>query len=215
MAFTGAEESVDKQKRSALDALAQFGRRGLEAAVLSQQESNRVADDATAANSGFATERGVDARGQAELAALQAPAKFAYGTERDAARVSLRDEMGALGSVNENYYNQVREAVPLERTAAEAIRDQYRAAWEQRQLAAQAEQRRHQEMLQQIALQQQLERERMAREAELHRLTLLGIDPLTGQPVDPTPTPTPSPGFIPWAGTSPRTAPTSGRMGMG
>lgn len=185
--FTGAEGSVDKQKQSALDALAQFGRRGLEAAVLSQQESKRIGDTTTSANTAFASERGVDNRGKAELSALTSPGLDAYAKDRAQAVAFVGQENAAQQKVSGNYFDQTRQAIPMERTAAQAIRDQYAAAHAERQAAAAAEQRRHQEILQQVALEAQLERERMAREAELHRLELLGIDPLTGAPVAPAP----------------------------
>lgn len=180
--FSGAEGAVDQQKQSALDALAQFGRRGLEAAVLSQQESKRIGDSTTTANNTFASERNVNDSGKAELAALTQPGLAAYAKDRAQAAAFVASENAAQQAVTGTAFDQTRQAIPMERTAAQAIRDQYAAAYAERQAAAAAEQRRHQEILQQVALQTQLERERMAREAELHRLELLGIDPLTGLP---------------------------------
>lgn len=175
--FAGAEASVDQQRKSALDALAQFGRRGLEAAVLAQQESGQVRGEADTANQGFASERGVGSRGQAELSALAGSARDTFAQDRSRAVDFLGAEQGAIRDVAGNYFGQVREAVPLERTAAQQIVDQYRAAYAERQAAIAAQEARDREIMQRAALQEQLMRDQMARDAELQRLILLGLAP--------------------------------------
>ena len=185
--FAGAEGAVDQSKQSALDALAQFGRRGLEAAVLAQQESQKVTSDVDNANTAYGSKLGADSRAQGELSALTQPGRDAFAKDRAQAVAFMSSENDAQQKVTGNYFDQLRQAVPMERTAADAIRDQYAAAYAERQAAVAAQVQRDQEMMRQVALQTQLQREQMAREAELYRLELLGIDPLTGQPTDPTP----------------------------
>jgi hypothetical protein len=168
--FEGAEGAVDAQKKSALDALAQFGRRGLEAAVLAQQEGNKIQTGAVTDNASFASERGVDARGQAELAALSAPAQSAYAKNGAQAAAFVASENAAEGAVNANYYGQLRQAVPLARTESAQLVDEYRAAAAERQaqIAADAEARRM--AMQNAALEQQMMREQMARDQQLFEL---------------------------------------------
>lgn len=168
--FAGAEASVDAQKKSALDALAQFGRRGLEAAVLAQKEGNRVQTEAASENAGLASSIGADSRAQAELAALGQPARDAYALNGAQAVAFLGSENDAEQQVNSNYYGQLRQAVPLARTEAAQMVDEYRAAHAERQaqIAADAEARRM--AMQNAAIEQQMMREQMAREQELYDL---------------------------------------------
>jgi hypothetical protein len=176
-AFDGAEAAVDAERKSALDALAQFGRRGLEAAVVAQKEGAKIQTDASSENAGFGSSLNVGTGGQAELDALGAGARQAYAANSKGLVDTMASESGALGQVAGNYFNQVRQAVPLERTAASQITDQYKAAYAERQAAVAAAARRDQELLAQAALQAQLERERQARDAEFQRLILLGLQP--------------------------------------
>ncbi len=168
--FAGAEQSVDAQKKSALDALAQFGRRGLEAAVVAQQEGNRIQSDTAAANTGFANTLGVDSRAQGELSALSQPGAAAYAQNGAQSVAFLQSENEAEQAVNANYYGQLRQAVPLARTEAQQMVDEYRAAAAERQaqMAADAESRRM--ALANAALEQQMMKEQMAREQQLHDL---------------------------------------------
>jgi hypothetical protein len=168
--FSGAEGSVDAQKKSALDALAQFGRRGLEAAVIAQQEGNRVQSETAGDNATFANQLGADSRAQAELAALGAPARDAYARNGAQAVAFLESENAAEQAVNSNFYGQLRQAVPLARTEAAQMVDEYRAAHAERQaqIAADAEARRM--AMANAALEQQMLREQMAREQQLHDL---------------------------------------------
>src|SRR5688572_29570751 len=126
--FAGAEGSVDAQKKSALDALAQFGRRGLEAAVLAQKEGDRIQTEAATDTRADASSLGADSRAQAELAALAQPARDAYARNGAQAVAFLSSENAAEQAVNSNYYGQLRQAVPLARTEAAQLVDEYRAA---------------------------------------------------------------------------------------
>lgn len=168
--FAGAEADVDSQKKSALDALAAFGRRGLEAAVVSQLEGNRVQTDAAKANTAFGDKLGVGAAGQAELSALGAAGREAYASNGAQTASFMASENRAAGSVNANYFGQLRQAVPLARTEAQQMADQYRAAWEERQAQAAADAEAQRLALQTAALEQQALRDQMAREQELHDL---------------------------------------------
>lgn len=168
--YAGAEASVDAQRKSALDALAQYGRRGLEAAVLAQKEGNQIQTDSATDNASFASDLGIGTAGQGEIAALTSPGQQAYARNGQQAVDAFRSETDALGQVTGNYFNQVRQAVPLERTAAATVTDQYQAAYRERQaqVAADAEARRM--ALANAALEQQMIREQMAREQELYDL---------------------------------------------
>lgn len=136
--FAGAEQSVDEQQASALATLAQFGRRGLEEAVAGQKsaEAARSGMEADAARAGG--QWGVGASGAKELAALTA-GQGAYVDNATQNVALIQRENDAANAVNANYYNQVKEAVPLLRTNAASITDQYRRAYEERQAAAAAD----------------------------------------------------------------------------
>jgi hypothetical protein len=178
--YDGAEASVDTQKQSALDALAQFGRRGLEAAVVAQREGNKIQSDAASENATFANDLGVGTAGQKELAALTNPGKAAYAANGAGSVNLMRTENDALGKVQSNYYDQVKQVLPLERASADQIVEQYKAAYAQRQAdtAAQAELQR--QAIAQAALQAQMQREDMERQAALWRLLNPALSPTTG-----------------------------------
>ncbi len=182
-AYSGAEGEVNAQKKAALDVLAQFGRRGLEAAVVAQQEGNRVQSDSASANAGYASKMGVGSTGQAEITALTSPGQNAYAANGQGSVDLVGSENDALGKVTGTYFDKVRQAVPLERTASAQIRDQYAAAYAERQAAVASAARRDQEMMVQAALQAQQQREQMARDAEFQRLVLSGMQPLEAEAV--------------------------------
>lgn len=168
--YDGAEQSVDAQRQSALEALAQFGRRGLEAAVVAQREGNRIQSDSASENASFANDLHVGSAGQAELAALTNPGREAYAANGAGSVNLMQTETDALGKVQGNYYNQVKQAVPMERVGADQIVDQYKAAYAQRQADAAAQAELQRQALAQAALQAQMQREEMERQAALFRL---------------------------------------------
>ncbi len=175
--FNGAEASVDAQRKSALDALAQFGRRGLESAVLAQQEGNRVQSAAGQANTQFGDQLNVGAAGQAELAAFGAPAKAAVATDRAQASGFVASENDAAQSVNGNFYNQVRQSVPLARTEADQMVDEYRAAYAERQAQARAQAEMQQQEVLAAALRAKEERAAALRAQALFELERQGLLP--------------------------------------
>jgi len=184
--FAGAEQDIDQQKASALAAVAQFGRRGLEESAI---QAKRSADSAstvdTAVNTAAGTSLGglrVDSRGMAELGALTQPSQAAYAQDASQRTDFLGAEQGAAAAVNSNYFDQTRQAVPAMRSNAQAVAEQYRRAYEDRQasVAAQAAldaQLRQQAALQNQAIVQQMEQARIEaerRDREARLLLLLG-----------------------------------------
>lgn len=162
--FSGAEAAVDTQAKSALDALAQFGRRGLEAAVIAQTEGNRIqsATDATVSRSAYDAK--VSGPAKAALLAINDPGQAAYALNGAQTVAFMGSENDAAQQVNKNFYGQLRQSVPLARTEAAQIADEYRAAHAERQaqIAADAESRRM--MMANAAMEQQMMREEQMRQ---------------------------------------------------
>lgn len=150
--FEGAESSVEKQRLDALNALATFGRRGLEQAVAAKQASTTTSQgaqqDAISAARGV---RGMPAGLDTELAGIAGRALDPYAVSAQRTGDMLSREGTAAGKVQSNYFRQAAEAVPMLRTNAAALEDQYRKAYEERQAAIAAEQARQEEMRQQAA----------------------------------------------------------------
>ena len=149
-AFAGAETQIDKEKMSALNALASFGRSGLEQAVTAKQQAK---------SSSLSLVNGI---GKAQ--------SNAFVRDASEAEKFLKTEQNIAGRVNSNYFNQARQAVPGLRANATAVEDEYRAAYQERQAAVAAQAARDKELRQQALLQQQAIRQQMAQSAEMARL---------------------------------------------
>lgn len=187
--FAGAEQDIDQQKASALAAVAQFGRRGLEESAVQAKRSSTAADTVdTAVNTVASSQLGglrVDSRGMAELGAITDPSQAAYAADAAQRTELLGAEQGAAAAVNSNYFDQARQGVPAMRSNAQAIAEQYRRAYEQRQadVAAQAAldaELRRQAAIQSDAILQQIEQDRLEaerRDQEARMLLLLGNPP--------------------------------------
>lgn len=165
-AFAGAESQVNQDKMSALTAVAQFGRAGLEQAALNKQRAaqagtslataNATAPWASTLRTGYAESRRNLNQAQTDaLAAIGADATQAYNQDATDAQSFIKGEQGVAGKVNANYYGQVGQAIPGMRTSAAAQADQYRAAYEQRQADFAAAQQAQELMRQEAALRMQ------------------------------------------------------------
>lgn len=162
--FKNAETSVDKQRMDALNALASYGRRGLEAAVARKQdvESGR----AQAVQS--ATIPGIVARDQGEIDNIAASPYQSYALDAAKAASNLSQENNALQEVQGNYFNQVREAVPLYRTNAQSVTDQYRKNYEERQAGVARQQAALEAQREQAMIAIESQRQAMAQDAAIH-----------------------------------------------
>jgi hypothetical protein len=172
--FAGAEQSVDKQKQSALNALAQYGRRGLESAALAQREASGISQGVEGRNVATAPAGHNRERLQAALGAIGQPVAQAYDKNAAQAKGFLETENLASQAVNRNFFDQVRQAVPMARTNAAQVVDEYRAAYAQRRAEAAAQAQMQQQELAMAAEQMQMERDMMAQEAQLRALELYG-----------------------------------------
>jgi len=173
-AFAGAESQVDQDKMSALNALASYGRGGLEEAALTRQRAQSGATELATANTTpglfYNGAAGVDALGQDAhnaLAAIGADQSNAFVRDASDAQSFLKGEQGVAAQTNATYYGQARQAVPGLRSNAAAIEDQYRSAYQERQAAVAAQAARDAEMRQQAILTQQGIQQQMAQAAEL------------------------------------------------
>lgn len=151
--FVGAQDDINKQRTDALNALAQFGRRGLDAAVARRQQTEGaqqgLVQQAQAAGGTFdpyGNKNQQAAVGQALAgSARQALNPFVGLSQGTEAMVGRENQ--AQQQVEGNYFNQAAQAVPLYQQNAQDIVSQYKAAYDERQaqqahqLAMEAEQR--------------------------------------------------------------------------
>lgn len=145
--FEGSEDSLNQQRMDALNTLATFGRRGLEQAVASRQADVNNQAAGGAAGVEYASMVGGDANFQKQLRDQAGAALKPYGQTDQRTVDMIGRENQATQSVNDNYFRQAAEAVPLYRQNAADITATYRAAYEdkqrqmQHQLAMEQEQR--------------------------------------------------------------------------
>ncbi len=165
--FAGAEGEVNQQRAEALAALAQFGRRGLEEAVLGQRETAGVAQAARTASTQGGNGAGMSGALRGELGAATDRAMGAYTTDAARRTSFVAGENAAAQVVNDTYFKQTAEAVPMMREAAAETVNEYRQAYEERQAAVAAEKAEREEARQQAAIALGMQQAAMAQNAAI------------------------------------------------
>lgn len=165
--FEGAEGAIDQQRAEALAALAQFGRRGLEEAVLGQREVAGVAGEARTAATVGGRSSGMNEALSGELRASTDRALGAYTADATRRSSFLSGENAASQVVNDTYFKQAAEAVPMMREGAAETVNEYRQAYEERQAAIAAEKAEREEARQQAAIQLGMQQAAMAQNAAI------------------------------------------------
>ncbi len=216
--FQGAEADISRQRRSALEAVAQFGRRGLEEGVVSARDLQSRRNQNVQDTAGLAADFKVPAAMRAELAAGARGTLDPYAQDARVAQRQFREEVGAAAQANSTFFNQARQAVPALRSQASQVVEQYRQAYEERQAEIRAEQEQRAEAARQAAaqlalrqremdLQSQLAAQQMANNraiAEANRAAMVASRPVA-PPVFRPPSPPPPAPFRPFAGFDVRT----------
>lgn len=170
--FAGAEQSAENQKRLALAYVAQYGKRGLEALVNQRRavsgQTAALSEDADSLARDFGAPEGY----RSQLASKARSAIAPYARDAAAARQGYDEDMRSMISATSTYFDQVREAVPMERSVAQRTVAEYRTAWEENESRRVAEEeqreiaRRQQEEAMAFARQQQAEQLALARQAQ-------------------------------------------------
>jgi len=165
-AFAGAERQIDQQRQAALNALAQFGRGGLEQAAATQRLSQQAASRSQQGVASDVADFGIGGAGAAELAAFSAPSEAAFSRDAAGNAFLLKGENRAARAVNANFFGQARQGVSALRSNAQAIQEQFRAAAEERRRQQEAQLALFQEQRQRALAQMQAEREQAALQSQ-------------------------------------------------
>lgn len=166
--FAGAENDVNRQKREALRAVAQFGRRGLEEGVAAQRRLAAQQSSERGAIKSLGNEFRIPAAFAAELRSDSRQSYDPFNKDQSLAQRQFRDEMGAMEKVNANFFQQAVQAVPQLRAQGEQITEQYRQGYEEKQAQIRAEAERRAEEQRQITAQLALAEQKMALDAQLN-----------------------------------------------
>lgn len=165
--FAGAEGDISKQRRAALAAIAQFGRRGLEEGVIAARGLKTRAQAVDRANNTIADEFGVPTAMRRDLAGQDNRIFAPYRQDQALAQRQFRQETRAASAANATFYDQAAQAVPQLRAQGQQVVEQYRQAYEERQSQLRAEAEARAEAARQAAAQLAMREREIALQAQV------------------------------------------------